>query len=83
MKVFTKEGIAAFIILILATVLVVSRRVEGFINYFTGVPEGMCGVTLAPCPFGTRCMNGFCHTDIAPAMPPTSGLPVKPVGYSK
>lgn len=83
MKIFTKEGIAALILLLVASVLVVSRNAEGFVNYFTGVPEGMCGVTLPPCRFGTRCMNGFCQTDVPPAMPPTSGLPVKPVGYSK
>jgi hypothetical protein len=36
-----------------------------------------CGVGLAPCPVGTRCMNGYCLSD---SVPPTreNDLPVFP-----
>jgi hypothetical protein len=83
---FKQEVVSAFIILIIACVLFgcsafMKFRTEGYTNYFTDIPEGMCGVDLPPCPFGSRCMNGYCKTDIAPSMPTTSGLPVKPQGY--
>ena len=64
---------AALIILLVACALMVSSyAVEGFEN-----PPGMCGVDLAPCPHGTRCMNGYCHSDAQPSLP-SSGLPVFP-----
>ena len=63
---------AALIILLVACALMVSSyAVEGFAN------PGMCGVDLAPCPHGTRCMNGYCYSDTQPSMP-SSGLPVYP-----
>lgn len=81
-----QEIISAFIILIIACVLFgcsafLRFRSEGFVNYNTDVPEGMCGVDLPPCPFGTRCINGFCKTDDQPPFASSSGLPVKPEGY--
>lgn len=41
----------------------------------------MCGVDMAPCPFGTRCINGYCKTETTIPISPSSGLPVKPEGY--
>jgi hypothetical protein len=64
---------SALIILLFACVLLVANYTEGFEN-----PPGMCGVDLAPCPHGSRCMNGYCMSDAQPSIPPTSGLPVYP-----
>ena len=66
---------AALIILLVACGLMVTNYTlsEAFAN-----PPGMCGVYLPPCAHGTRCMNGYCFSDIQPKMPPTSGLPVYP-----
>jgi hypothetical protein len=81
-----QEIISAGIILIIACVLFgcsafMRFRTEGFTNYNTDIPEGMCGVDLPPCPFGTRCINGYCKTDAQPPFASSSGLPVKPEGY--
>lgn len=83
---FSQEQISAFIILIIACVLFgcsafMRYRSEGFTNYETGVPEGMCGVDLAPCPFGTRCINGYCKAENTIPISASSGLPVEPEGY--
>jgi hypothetical protein len=81
---FRQELIIAVIILLIAAALLVGDRVyrvEGFTNWMTGVEKGFCGVDLPPCPFGTRCVNGHCSKDEVPYLPPTSGLPVLPVGY--
>lgn len=83
---FSNETISALIILLVACVLFgcsafLQFRTEGFADFQTGVPEGMCGVDLAPCPFGTRCINGFCRTENTIPISPSSGLPVKPEGY--
>ena len=83
---FNQEVVSALIILAIACVLFgcsafTRFRMEGFENFETGVPEGMCGVDLAPCPFGTRCINGFCKTENTIPISPSSGLPVKPEGY--
>ena len=81
------EVTAGFILVIAAFLLVLCDRVmrvpEGFTNWDTRVPEGMCGVGLRPCPFGTACMNGYCNTTQPPTLPYLSDLPVKPQGYSK
>jgi len=81
-----QDSVSAIIILLIACVLFgcswfLQFRTEGYENYATGVPEGMCGVDLPPCPFGTRCINGYCKTDLQPPFSPSSGLPVKPEGY--
>lgn len=81
-----QETISALIILLVACVLFgcsafMRYRTEGYVNYNTDVPEGQCGVDLPPCPFGTRCINGYCKTESQPFMDPSSGLPVKPSGY--
>ena len=83
---FSQEQISAMIILLIACVLFgcsafMKFRTEGFENYTTDVPEGMCGVDLPPCAFGTRCINGYCKTEAQPPMAPSSGLPVYPEGY--
>jgi hypothetical protein len=81
------EITAAIVLLVVAFLLVACDRVvrisEGFTNWNTNVPYGMCGVDLPPCPFGTACMNGYCRTTVAPTLPYFSDLPVKPMGYSK
>ena len=82
----SQEQISALIILLIACALfgcswILDYRMEGFQNFNTGVPEGMCGVDLASCPAGTRCINGYCKTDMQPIFSPSSGLPVKPEGY--
>jgi hypothetical protein len=74
------EIIAAVCILLVACVLLgVSHRYEGFHSKI-GV---QCGVDMAPCANGTRCVNGYCESLDTPYLPPTSGLPVLPEGYSK
>lgn len=83
-----KPEITAGIILVVVAFLLVlcdrvMRRSEGFTNWETGVPEGMCGVDLPPCPFGTACQNGYCKTTEPPTLPYLSDLPVKPSGYIK
>lgn len=77
------EKLSALIILVIACVLFgcsafMRYRTEGYLNYMTDVPEGMCGVDLPPCAFGTRCINGYCKTDLQPPLQASSGLPVKP-----
>jgi hypothetical protein len=81
-----QNAISAFIILLIACALfgcswIMSYRTEGFADFQTSVPEGMCGVDLPSCPDGTRCINGFCKKEDPPLMSPSSGLPVKPEGY--
>lgn len=44
----------------------------------TFVDIGRCGVDLAPCEEGKRCINGYCKSDNPPTMPPISDLPVLP-----
>lgn len=45
----------------------------------TFVDAGRCGVDLPSCSGERiRCMNGYCKSDIAPAMPPLSDLPMLP-----
>jgi hypothetical protein len=81
------EITAALVLLTVAFLLVVCDRVmrprEGFTNWNTNVPEGMCGVDMPPCPFGTACQNGYCKTTEPPTLPVFSDLPVLPKGYSK
>jgi len=36
-----------------------------------------CGVNMPPCPFGTKCMNGYCGNNDVPVLKPTM-LPVFP-----
>jgi hypothetical protein len=82
----TQEQTSALVILLIACVLFgcsafMRYRTEGFETYSTGVPEGMCGVDLPPCAFGTRCINGYCKAENTIPISPSSGLPVKPEGY--
>ena len=42
------------------------------------VDMGRCGVDLAPCEDGKRCINGYCKSDNPPTMPAISDLPVLP-----
>jgi hypothetical protein len=80
------EVVAAVLILLVACVLLgcgafMRFRTEGFEDYETSIPQGMCGVDMRSCPPGLRCINGYCKTDDQPAFSPSSGLPVKPEGY--
>ena len=80
------EVLAAVIILFVACCLTVCRSYfvyESFTDYNTNAPIDMCGVDLAPCPFGSRCINGHCKKDSVPYFPSSSGLPVLPKGYMK
>lgn len=77
------EIIAALLILVAACILLGLdswRRVEEAFHSKIGV---QCGVDMPPCANGTRCINGYCDTLDSPYLPPTSGLPVLPEGYSK
>jgi hypothetical protein len=83
-----KPEITAGIILVVAAFLLVVcdralRVSEGFTNWDSSVPIGMCGVDLPPCPFGKACINGYCKTTEPPTLPFYSDLPVKPNGYIK
>lgn len=77
----TSEIIAAVVILLIACVLIGMTRVykEGF-HSESGI---QCGVDMAPCAQGTRCVNGYCQGLDMPYFPATSGLPVLPEGYMK
>lgn len=79
------EVLAFLFVIVVAFLLVVCNGVtqEGFVNWNTNVPEGMCGVDLPPCPFGTSCLNGYCKPTNPPTLPKFSDLTVKPMGYSK
>ena len=81
-----QEVLSALIILVVACVLLgcsafMRFRSEGFVNYYTDVPQGMCGVDLPSCPQGLRCSNGYCKTENTIPISRSSGLPVKPEGY--
>jgi hypothetical protein len=81
------EITAGIILVIVAFLLVLCDRAmrinEGFTNWDTSVPPGMCGVDLPPCPWGTACINGYCKTTQPPTLPYFSDLDVKPNGYIK
>ncbi len=51
-----------------------TRPVEGF----EAVEGDRCGVDMAPCPKGTRCINGYCMPPTAPQLPAYSDLKVEP-----
>lgn len=46
-------------------------RIEPFMDV------SFCGIGAAPCPFGKRCINGFCKPDTLPILQNTM-LPVFP-----
>lgn len=81
-----QELVSALIILGIACVLLgcgafARFRTEGFTNYSTDIPQGMCGVDLRSCPPGLRCINGYCKGENTLPISRSSGLPVKPQGY--
>jgi hypothetical protein len=65
------------------TLLIVDRYVrinpflagEGF--QISGYPT-RCGTDLPPCPYKTRCMNGFCRGTEQPQLYDRNPLPVTP-----
>lgn len=70
--------IATFIILFVACTLFgwYSFSREGFTG--EGKEGDRCGVDMASCAAGTRCINGYCMKPNAPMLPAYSDLPVKP-----
>lgn len=71
--------LATFLILIFACVLLVWYSVSGTEGFTTEGAEGSrCGVNMAPCMDGMRCMNGYCASPNVPVLPPYSDIPVKP-----
>ncbi len=83
---FKEEVISAIILLVVACVLLGCSafqryRTEGFTDFETGIPQGMCGVDIPSCPPGTRCINGYCKGEETLPISASSGLPVKPEGY--
>ena len=46
---------------------------EGF-----ALPNGKCGVDLAPCPAGTRCANGYCLSEGPPIQPAKTDFIILP-----
>ena len=70
------KGKTLLLLLVVALILYTVRRfnvVEGFVD------PGQCGVGLPPCSGErVRCMNGYCKSDIPPAYPAVSDLPMTP-----
>ena len=60
-----KQRFIVSLLIFLAVLFVVTKyrnsSKEGF-----AIPNGHCGVDLAPCPAGTRCMNGYCLSESPP-----------------
>lgn len=48
------------------------------LDAFRGSMLQRCGVDLAPCPFGDRCVNGFCRKQGMPIIVDKYPLPVVP-----
>ncbi len=48
------------------------------LDAFRGSRIQRCGVDMAPCPFGDRCMNGFCRPEGTPVIMDKYPLPVVP-----
>ena len=72
------DTIAILIILLFACVLMGWYTVEGRMEGFESGEGQMCGVDMAPCAHGTKCMNGYCVSLAAPMLPTSSGLTVEP-----
>ena len=53
---------------------------EGFVS--GGGAYRRCGVDHAPCPFGTRCMNGICSNPVQAQLLDRNPLPVLPAALS-
>lgn len=74
-----KVVISDFLILILLGffLLLLDRfyRINQVIDSFENPLR--CGLNLAPCAFGKRCMNGYCISNDVPVLKPTM-LPVFP-----
>ena len=50
------------------------------------VDAGRCGSNLGVCPgwpgTSSRCMNGYCKSDVQPELPAVSDLPIRPDRYT-
>jgi hypothetical protein len=73
MKYRYKASTVFIFVLVLMILYVVTSASEGFVD------AGRCGVGLPPCSGErVRCMNGYCKSDIPPAYPAVSKLPMTP-----
>jgi len=72
--------VACLCILVIACVLLVwssYAEYEGFVDN----GQKRCGVDMAPCPMGKRCMNGYCMSLNAPMLPTHSEMTVEPSDF--
>ncbi|NBV77652.1 hypothetical protein EBR66_05825 [bacterium] len=78
------DSYSLFLIAAIAFLLLIADRIlrinpllakEGF--QVPGYPQ-QCGKEKEPCPFPTRCMNGFCYSSEHPQMYDRNPLPVVP-----
>ncbi len=73
-----KDLIPILIILSVACALAVTYGVTYEVEGFEGRMGDRCGVDMAPCAFGTKCINGYCLPTNAPVLPAYSDLSVEP-----
>ncbi len=73
-----KDLIPILIILAVACALAVAYGVTREVEGFEGSIGDRCGVDMAPCAFGTKCINGYCLPTNAPVLPAYSDLKVEP-----
>jgi Na+/glutamate symporter len=69
------SGLLFIVILVLSIVFLSKNMIEKFVD------AGRCGVGMASCPNGLRCMNGYCKSDMPAHLPPLSDLPIRPKRY--
>ena len=72
----SSDFVCLLIIIAIGLAFLIARRVfikEAFENAATQ----QCGVDMAPCAPGTRCMNGYCFPDLTPRVR-DNDLPVYP-----
>lgn len=60
----TENCVILTVLVILFGFLFLNRYVA--LDGFLGERLQRCGVGMAPCPHGTRCVNGFCRSDAQP-----------------
>lgn len=60
------------IIIILIVVFFSKKMIDTFVD------AGRCGIGMAQCPNGLRCMNGYCKSTTPYKLPPLSDLPIRP-----
>ena len=73
-----KDLIPVLIVLFIACALTVAYGVTREVEGFEGLPGDRCGVDMAPCAHGTKCINGYCLPTTLPRFPQYSDLKVEP-----